>query len=155
MNASSIVIRLARAEDAPCLHNLHAASFRGLCTGHYSEEIIEGWLLNRSPNGYLRPIERRALFVAEQHGHIIGFGEATPGTVIAVYVDPAHIRQGVGTAILQKAMIMARTNHNGPVRIEATLNAQVFYERSGFREVERSTVRRNHVDVPIVIMEHD
>ena len=29
--------------------------------------------------------------VAEQHGQIIGFGEAAPGNIIAVYVDPTHI----------------------------------------------------------------
>ena len=152
---AGLVIRAAEIQDAPRLHDLHTASVRAVCTSHYSEEIIEGWLLNRSPAGYMRPIERGTLFVTEQHGHIIGFGEAAPGTVIAVYVDPKHIRNGVGTVILKKAMTMARTNHNGPVRIEATLNARDFYEHAGFREVGRSTVRRNHVDVPIVIMEHD
>ena len=50
---------------------------------------------------------------------------------------------------------MARSEHNGTVRLEATLNARDFYERAGFREVKRSMVKRNHVDVPVVVMEYD
>jgi hypothetical protein len=103
-------------------------------------------LLNRTPGGYLRPIERGTLFVAEQHGRVIGFGEAARGTVIAIYVHPAHVCHGVGTAILRYAVNMARAGHNGPIRLEATLNAQRFYERAGFREVGRSTVRIKRSD---------
>ena len=153
MNYSSdTVIRPARPEDAPRLHELHTASVRALCAGHYSAEVIDAWLWNRAPSGYLGPIERGALFVAERDGRIVGFGEAASGTVIAVYVDPADVLQGVGTAILRHAVVLARRQHDGPVLLEATLNAREFYERAGFREVRRSTVKRNHVDVPVIVM---
>jgi hypothetical protein len=36
-----LIVRLARAEDSPCLHELHTQSIRALCAGHYSEEIID------------------------------------------------------------------------------------------------------------------
>jgi GNAT superfamily N-acetyltransferase len=149
------VIRPARSEDALRLHELHTASVRALCAGHYSADVIEAWLWNRVPSGYLSPIERGALFVAERAGRVVGFGEAAPGTVIAVYVDPAEVLQGIGSAILRHAVALARKEHDGPVRLEATLNARDFYERIGFREVKRSTVRRNQVDVPVVVMEYD
>jgi hypothetical protein len=45
--------------------------------------------------------------------------------VIAIYVHPAHVCHGVGTAILRSAVNMARAGHNGPIRLEATLNAQI------------------------------
>ena len=60
-------------------------------------------------------------------GQIVGFGEATP----------------------------ARSWQRGGVHLEATLNARDFYERAGFREVERSTVTRNGVQIPVVLMEND
>ena len=150
-----MAIRAARAVDAPRLHELHTASVRALCAGHYSADVIEAWLLNRAPSGYLEPIERGDLFVAEQDGRVIGFGEAVPGFVIAVFVDPAHALHGVGTAILQHALALAHREHAGAVRLEATLNARDFYARAGFREVTRSTVRRNRVEIPVVVMEHE
>ena len=149
------MIRPARPEDAHRLHELHTESVRALCSSHYGADVIEAWLWNRTPIGYLDPIERGALFVAERGGRVVGFGEVGPGTVIAVYVDPADVLQGVGTTILRHAVALARREQEGPVRLGATLNARDFYEGAGFREIKRSTVRRNNVDIPVVVMECD
>jgi GNAT superfamily N-acetyltransferase len=85
----------------------------------------------------------------------LGFGEAAPGVVVAVYVDPSVARQGIGAALVAHAIELARRNHVGPVRVESTLNARAFYARHGFLEIGRSAVTRNHVEVPIVVMEHN
>ena len=135
------------------LHELHTASVRTLCASHYSADIIGGWLQNRSAEGYLAPINRGAIFVAETGNRIVGFGEAAAGVVVAVYVDPAVPRQGVGSALLRHALEQARLEHSGPVRVESTLNAIGFYERHGFREIARATTKRGPVEVPIVRME--
>jgi GNAT superfamily N-acetyltransferase len=149
----SIKIRTARAEDALRLHELHAASVCTLCAKHYTKEIIEGWLESRTPSGYLPPIEREAILVAEINQKIIGFGEAATGAVVAVYVDPSATGQGVGRLILARAVDLARDGHSGPIRVQSTLNATSFYEHHGFVEVKRATVSRNQVEVPIVVME--
>jgi len=155
MTVSEVAIRPAQPEDASRLHELHTASVRTLCSGHYPADIIDAWLGNRTPSGYLDAIERGGLFVAERDGRVVGFGEGAPGTVVAVYVDPANVLQGVGTLILRQAVALARRGHAGPIRLEATLNARDFYERAGFREIRRSTVKRGGVDIPVVIMELD
>jgi hypothetical protein len=72
------LIRQARPTDAERLHELHTTSVRTLCSGHYTADIIDGWLLNRRPEGYLPPIERGDLFVVDDHTEIVGFGEAAP-----------------------------------------------------------------------------
>ena len=148
-----LAIRPAQPDDAPRIHELHTASVRALCSSHYAADVIEGWLLNRAPESYLAEIERGDLFIAERDGRVVGFGEATAGKVVAVYVDPAAVLQGVGRAILGHAVALARLGHAGPVRLEATLNARDFYARAGFREVQRSTVHRNLVDIPVIVME--
>ena len=135
------------------LHELHTASVRTLCASHYSAEIIDGWLQNRSPDGYAAPIKRGAIFVAETGNQAVGFGEAAAGVVVAVYVDPSVIRQGVGSALLRHALELARREHNGCVRVESTLNATGFYAKHGFREIGRATTKRGRVEVPIVRME--
>jgi putative acetyltransferase len=137
------------------LHEVHTAAVRTLCAKDYPLAILEGWLLNRSPDSYLAPIERGVIFVAERDSRILGFGEAAPGAVVAVYVDPTVTHQGIGATLLRSALERARQSHSGPVTVESTLNAIAFYERHGFREIKRSSVKRNHVQVPIVVMEHD
>ena len=155
MSTNKIIIRPAQRSDAARLHELHTVSVRTLCKNHYSEEVIDGWLLNRSPAGYHSPIDSCALFIAELEDQIAGFGEATKGAVVAVYVDPKYIHQGIGTRILAHAIEKARDGHSGPVRLESTLNARIFYEKAGFRVLKHSTVKRNHVEIPVVIMEYD
>jgi GNAT superfamily N-acetyltransferase len=147
------VLRQARPEDAPRLHELHTAAVRTLCAPHYAPEVMAGWLHGRSPEGYLPPIGRGAIFVAQEDSKILGFGEASKGVVVAVYVDPSSIRRGVGRTILARAIQMASREHEGPLRVEATLNACGFYLRHGFREISRITLKRNQVDVPVVLME--
>ena len=146
-------IRLATPADAPRLHALHTASVRRICAPHYAQDVIDGWLAHRAPAGYLTRIERGELFVVEREGSIVGFGEATPGVVVACYVDPAFVRRGVGSVIMAHALALARQGHDGPIRVQATLNAVPFYGRFGFRELERATLRRGDVDVPYVLME--
>lgn len=145
-------LRPATALDAEAIHELHSRSVRALCSSSYEPGIIEGWLKNRNRAGYLRGISAGATFVAEAESKIIGFCEAVPGEVIAVFVDPQSSRKGVGTALLWRALdVAARTPCS--VRLESTLNAVPFYERFGFRQITRASARRNDVDVPVVIME--
>jgi GNAT superfamily N-acetyltransferase len=145
--------RTATLADAARLHELHTAAVRQLCAPHYAPDIIDGWLANRTPSGYLQAIERAAIFVVEHAGRIVGFGEADAGFVVACYVEPTLARRGVGSTIMAHALTIARHGHDGPVRVEATLNAAAFYERFGFRAVARSSVQRNDVDIPVVLME--
>jgi putative acetyltransferase len=139
MRSSDIVIRPARLEDAPRLHELHTASVRALCSSHYSADVIDAWLLNRAPSGYLSPIERGVLFVAERTDRIVGFGEAAAGIVIAVYVDPADVLQGVGTAILRHAVGLARREHTAPSGLRRRLMHAIF--TSGPGSARSSTLR--------------
>ena len=153
MQQSTLKIRTATDADAARLHELHTISVRTLCKNHYRPEVIDGWLLNRSPQGYLRPIKRGDIFVAEQDSQIVGFGEAASGVILAVYVDPLAVGQHVGTTILQYALQIARDGHVGPIRLESTLNAVGFYENFGFHELERITVQRGSAAVPCVLMQ--
>ncbi len=134
---------------------MHTTAVRTICGPHYTAGVIEGWLSVLHPPGYLPPIERGDMFVVEEDGRVVGFGEAVPGVIIAVYVDPAATARGVGSAIVRHALDIAQPGGRGPVRLQSTLNAARFYERFGFREIDRSTVRRGGIAVPVVLMERD
>ena len=146
-------IRCAELEDATALHEVQTASVRGLCSRCYTPEIIEGWLLNRTPEGYRAPILAGSIFIAERGLRIVGFSEAIPGTVVRLYVHPTATGQGVGSALLARALAVAAHGQLGPVQLESTLNAQSFYERFGFQKIAQVAVQCNHVRIPVVLME--
>ncbi len=153
MELSNLRIRQATDADAARLHELHTNSVRTLCKSHYAPEVIDGWLAKRSPQGYLPPIKRGDIIVAEQGSMIVGFCEAASGIILAVYVDPASAKQHVGRILLNHAIQIASCGHIGPIRLEATLNAIGFYERFGFRVLEPINVQRGSVAVPCVLMQ--
>jgi len=146
-------IRPATRVDAPAIHDLHTASVTRVCTTHYTPEQTHAWLANRTPEGYYKGIDHGEMFVCEAGGVVVGFGHALPGEIVALYVHADWVRYGVGAALLSHGLQMARRGHAGPIRVVATLNAQSFYEKHGFREVRRSAVPRNGVEIPVVEME--
>jgi GNAT superfamily N-acetyltransferase len=149
----NVTIRPASPSDAGRIHEVHVASVRALCAPSYDEIVVDGWLQGRSAEGYLRGISEGATFVAEVSSGIVGFCEAVPGEVRAVFVEPDRAGQGVGSVLLSYALSLACGKSHGAVRLESTLNAVAFYEHFGFRQIHRATVRRNDVDVPVVVME--
>ena len=155
MHQSSVTIRQATEADAARLHELHTKSVRGLCSGHYTAEVIHGWLVNRSLHGYLPAIKRGEIFVAEHDSTVVGFGEAAEGTIRAVYVDPTSAKRGVGKALLHHALEIAGPRHVVVIRLEATLNAVGFYERFGFHARKQINVHRGSVAVPCILMERN
>jgi GNAT superfamily N-acetyltransferase len=146
-------LRPGRPEDAGRIHDIHTQAVRMLCAPYYEARVIDGWLQGRSPAIYVPLLERGALFVAGHGPEVLGFGEAVPGNVLAVYVDPPAAGRGIGSAILRHAIGVARQGHEGAIRLEASLNACSFYERHGFRETHRKTVRRNRVEIAVAAME--
>lgn len=146
------VIRQARLADADEMHRVHTESVRVLCATAYEPAVIDSWLRGRTAAGYMSGISCGMSAVAECGARVVGFCEAVPGEVLGVFVVPECAGRGVGTALLRHAVALA----GGPetaVSLEATLNAVGFYERFGFRAVRPGIVRRNDIDIPVVIME--
>jgi putative acetyltransferase len=145
-----VTIRKAQESDAVPIHELHLRSVRQLCSAVYSPETIEGWLMNRTPQGYLLGIYRGEMYVAEIEGRIVGFGHAVPGEIEATYVDPAYVRRGIGSLLVKHGVEMAKAGTSGTIRIVSTLNARPLYEKCGFRAIREIVVRRNYVEIPAV-----
>jgi GNAT superfamily N-acetyltransferase len=145
-------LRIATESDAPAIHDLHLRSARQLWVTRYDTEQIEGWIEGRTPEGYLPGIRAGEMFVAEEESELVGFGHARPGTVAAIFVEPAAVGRGVGTALLERAIAMARRRHAGAIRLAATLNAEGFYAGFGFVPVERKSIEKSSILFPVVIM---
>jgi len=143
-----ITIRKAGEADAVPIHELHLRSVRQLCSAVYLTEIIEGWLANRAPEGYLPGILRGEMYVAEIDEQIVGFGHAVPGEIAAIYVDPAFTRRGIGSQLMEYGMELATAGGAKTIKIDSTLNARLFYEKCGFKVTREIILRRNNVGIP-------
>ena len=75
--------------------------------------------------------------------------------ITGVFVDPSSVGHGVGSIIVRHAIKIVQRKQDGPIRLEATLNAEHFYERFGFRPMQRYTVQRSDIELPVVLMQLD
>ena len=92
-----------------------------------------------------------AVWVAEADGALAGFIAFANGWVNQLYVDPAFQGQGVGRALLAIAQ-----REESPLRLwafAANTPAITFYERRGFRIIERTDGAGNEARQPDVLME--
>jgi GNAT superfamily N-acetyltransferase len=133
MRDRPVLLRPARRGDGRSVFELTWASVKGLAQKHYSPEVIANWMGERSPGYYENLIDRGHMIVAEQSAVIIGFVDAEPGEVTRLFILPGAAGSGVGKRLLHVGIEMARRGHNGPVRVEATLNAVDFYKKHGFK----------------------
>jgi GNAT superfamily N-acetyltransferase len=131
------VVRRARVSDVEQIFRVHSESIRVLCRERYGEREIAAWIAFRPSDSYRTAFASRELFVAESQGHIVGFGQLDPrrGEVEACYVAPGAIRSGIGTALLGRMELEARRRGHSVVHLNATLNAESFYARLGYRRL--------------------
>ena len=146
-DASTVVIRPARADDGGALAELYlrsrAHALPGLRSPHTDDET-RIWLCDH----LLRTAE---VWVAEVAGVRVGLLARSGHWIEQLYIDPAWIGRGIG------AQLLARARDLSPSQLELWTferndRARRFYERHGFREVERTDGRANEEREPDVRM---
>jgi len=96
------------------------------------------------------------LVVADAGDRIVAFGELDleRGEVEAVFVDPEHGGERIGSALLARFERRLREEGFDRVRLRAVRNAVGFYEGHGYEAVERvTTTTTDDVEVETVRME--
>ncbi len=129
-----LAIRRAFADDAPILSDL---ARRAKAHWGYPAE----WLVLWEPQltfGAPYLTEHRVL-VAVDADDIVGMcaleDRGQCWALEHVWVDPDELGQGVGRALVEQALALARASHPGPVLVEADPNAAGFYRRLGASQV--------------------
>lgn len=143
--SQSYSIRGFRPSDCPGLEMLHRRAILALAGGAYTEAECRSWAHGIRARIYARiAVSRETFVVAEMgHGPIGGFCSyardgVTAGRICGLYTDPSFQGLGIATWMMteaEQAMVLRGVEN---LVVEASLGAVTFYERHGYREVERS-----------------
>jgi GNAT superfamily N-acetyltransferase len=145
--------RLARVTDAADIVAVHWSAVHGSAQAAYPATILDQW----SP-----PVDagrvatmaaviaggREIVHVAIAAGRVRGFGSIEPAThcLKAIYVHADCSRAGLGTALMRALEQLARSLGLGFLAMDASVNAEAFYLRQGFRCLERGVHRLSSGD---------
>jgi GNAT superfamily N-acetyltransferase len=149
------VIGIRRATDADrvAIARLHEASIRTLGPGAYTAEEVDSWAAGLHPSNYR--LEHQ-VYVAVDDDQVVAFGHYDHGEIIAVYVDPAHIRRGVGRLMMAKLEEVARAAGATHLHLNAALNSVDFYAACGYERTMETVYRtRGGIMIKCALMEKD
>jgi N-acetylglutamate synthase-like GNAT family acetyltransferase len=145
---NQISIRAAKPTDAEAIVRVHYAAVHEIAFAFYPSEIIEDW--SRTPDEaryqWMRQTITRGdevVIVAEDKSGILGFGSIIPKLreLRALYIHPTAGRRGIGQQILQELETRAVAQGISCLQLNASLNAEAFYRRSGYTSLSRGTFR--------------
>ena len=132
--ASDISVRSARVGESESLTALCVRS-----KAHWGYD--EAFMRRSAPSltvSEAEIVERRVL-VAERQGLVFGVARVEPdGELGLMFVDPRTINRGVGRALFEAAVALARRLGAKRMAILADPNAAPFYERMGARFVSHA-----------------
>lgn len=101
----SITIREMREDDCPRASRLQCASFEyGALRAGYSAAQIASYCRDRGSQEAIRAQFRKYdCLVACSGGQTVGVVGVEENELVKLYVDPAHLRQGIGSALFDSA----------------------------------------------------
>lgn len=151
----AVVLRPSRPGDLEQIAALFHASVHQVAGADYTARQLAAW----SPPGFDRDRWRDRLtgektVIAETPEGMAGFCSWTvEGYLDLLFVHPACLRRGVATALYAAAEQFLRDHRVPRVHTQASVTAQPFFLRQGFRLVQHQTVHVRGVDLPNAIME--
>lgn len=145
-------VRPARPGEGQVLFDITAAAIRAQAGAFYSAAQLAGWMAGRDAETYEAVIARGAVQMAEADGEVLGFVDTVPGMITRLYVRPGAMGRNLGALLLARGVAAARLGHEGPVRLEATLQAVGFYARRGFVEVSRGLFADPPGRIPVEVV---
>lgn len=153
---NGLILRSYRPGDAIGLAALFHRAVREGAAAKYDDAQRAAW----SPEvptheGWRARVEEAMTVVAERDGRLLGFMtlDLESGFLDFAYVAPEVMGQGVAAALY--AMVEGRARVHGHTRLEteASLLAEPFFLRQGWRVVLRQQVERHGVKIPNAVME--
>ena len=148
-----IGIRRATDADRAAIARLHEASIRALGPGAYTAEEVDSWAAGVHPSNYL--LEHQ-VYVAVDDDQVVAFGHYDHGEIMAVYVDPSHVRRGVGRLMMAKLEEVARADGATHLHLNAALNSVDFYAACGYARTMETVYRtRGGIAIKCALMEKD
>ncbi|MEP4037036.1 GNAT family N-acetyltransferase [Pseudophaeobacter sp.] len=145
-----ISYRRSQKEDAKAVFDLVSASVAALTPKPYAPEVVASWMTGRSVADYVTDCQSQEIWIAQAGDAPIGFSHGVPGEVVRLFVAAGQTGKGAGIALFERALADARTDWDGPVTIEATLNAVPFYKRFGFVEIGPSVFGGRGPELPAI-----
>ena len=135
------LVRPFRDMDSEALAAIFFAAVREVSAQHYSAEQVEAWApAPPDPAAYVRrAADGRVVLVAVDEADLpLAYGDfEADGHIDHFFCSPDRTRSGVSIALYEVLEALARRSGLERLHVDASEPARRFFERRGFRMIER------------------
>lgn len=105
----------------------------------YDPEQIQRWsIVIKSKKNWQARLETQFCLIAEYKNQIVGIGTQTPyGYLDMLYVHKDYQHRGIGSLLLASLLDQAHSDALEIITTEASITARLFFEKHGFRVIEK------------------
>ncbi|MEH2265043.1 GNAT family N-acetyltransferase [Nostoc sp.] len=148
-------LRIYEIADTAGIMKLFYDTIHEVNTRDYTQEQVDAWApANMNIDVWIKGLESKFTYVAEENGKIIGFGELEAnGHIDRFYCHKDFQRKGVGKKILEQLESKAKYLGVEKLFTEASITAKPFFERHNFIIVKQQEVERRGQKLINFIME--
>jgi GNAT superfamily N-acetyltransferase len=148
-------LRPYHPDDLPVLVRLFHDTIHKVALGSYSQTQVEAWApAEPDLDRWRQKLHGEEVLVADLGDEIVGFCSwDSSGYLDFLYVHHAHQRQGVAAALYAVAEAELKRKGQSRIHTQASLTAQPFFLKHGFRLVKHQTVQVRGVNLPNAVME--
>lgn len=150
---NKIHIRLYQPADLPQIGQLFYDTVHKVNAKDYTQEQLDAWADGKiDAAAWDESFQKHYAIVAEKDGMIVGFGDIDlqKSYLDKLYIHKDHQRQGIANLIcneLEKATAIR------PITVHASVTAKPFFEKRGYRTLEKQEVERKGVKLINYVME--
>lgn len=138
---NNYILRRYISSDIEGILNVFKNSVNVLCSKDYSPSQLKAWSDCADRDKWNEQFLSRHTTVAETEGKIIGFCDIeSNGHLDRLYVSGEYAHIGVGKALVKDAESAVKTKF---VFVEASITAKPFFEKLGYKTLEKQTVTRH------------
>jgi len=148
-------LRPYHPDDLPALAQLYRDTIHAVARKDYTQVQVDAWAPEQIDLGRWREkLSNEEVLVAEEAGSIVGFCSwDQTGYLDFLYLHRGHQRQGVATALYTAAEQALRAKGLTRLHTQASVTAQPFFVRQGYRVVKHQLVNVRGVELPNAVME--
>lgn len=118
------------------------------CNKEYTKQQLNAWAnLHIDYKSWEERLNKTKPYLAILDEKLVGFTEFYEDYIDCFYVHHEYQGCGIGKMLLNHIFKIAKEKEQTLLRVDASITAKPFFEKSGFIEVKKNIVVRNNIEL--------
>jgi GNAT superfamily N-acetyltransferase len=114
--------------------------------------LIQDWISNKTPKNIATWVSNNYAYIAISKSHtVVGFiMMSKKGEILLNYILPGYVKMGIGKALLNKLIQVAKRSKIKELTVNSTITAKPFYRKNGFIQLIDGKVKKQDLMLKVI-----